>query len=125
MNVRLIGCFSVALLGLIVIAQPALGSALEEGTNLYASRCAFCHGASGKGDGPAGRALKPPPTDLTSADFWAHQTPATIREIIENGKPGTSMLAYKGSLRAEQVDQLLTYLETFRPPASTPRATTP
>lgn len=35
------------------------------GPDLYRHYCATCHGRDGKGDGPAGRALKVPPADLT------------------------------------------------------------
>src|SRR5688572_29086887 len=35
------------------------------GPDLYRHYCATCHGRDGKGDGPAGRALKVPPSDLT------------------------------------------------------------
>jgi mono/diheme cytochrome c family protein len=33
---------------------------------MYASYCAACHGADGKGDGPVATALKVQPTDLSS-----------------------------------------------------------
>jgi mono/diheme cytochrome c family protein len=32
---------------------------------MYTAYCAVCHGADGKGGGPAASALKVPPTDLT------------------------------------------------------------
>jgi mono/diheme cytochrome c family protein len=35
------------------------------GQQMYAAYCASCHGASGKGNGPAASALKIPPADLT------------------------------------------------------------
>jgi mono/diheme cytochrome c family protein len=35
------------------------------GKDLYREYCAVCHGAAGKGDGPAAAALKTPPSDLT------------------------------------------------------------
>ncbi|MEB2343477.1 MAG: cytochrome c [Deltaproteobacteria bacterium] len=50
-------------------ADPAPGSAqdpvLESGADLYARYCASCHGASARGDGPAGASSSPPPSDLT------------------------------------------------------------
>jgi mono/diheme cytochrome c family protein len=36
-----------------------------KGKDLFHEYCAVCHGASGKGDGPAASALKPAPSDLT------------------------------------------------------------
>ncbi len=38
----------------------------ESGETLYMNRCAVCHGADAKGNGPAARALTSPPTDLTT-----------------------------------------------------------
>jgi mono/diheme cytochrome c family protein len=35
------------------------------GKEMYAHYCASCHGKDGKGDGPAARAMKSVPTDLT------------------------------------------------------------
>jgi len=35
------------------------------GESLYRRLCASCHGVAGRGDGPAGAALCPRPTDLT------------------------------------------------------------
>lgn len=37
-----------------------------EGKDSYAAYCAACHGATGKGDGPAAPALKGPVPDLTT-----------------------------------------------------------
>src|SRR5258706_2892938 len=43
---------------------PALKSALE----VYADKCAHCHGDSGKEDGQDAIKYDPPPTDLTDAN---------------------------------------------------------
>src|SRR5512139_1054715 len=40
-----------------------------EGRTLYSDHCAGCHGASGRGDGPAADSMRRPPTDLTG---YAH-----------------------------------------------------
>jgi mono/diheme cytochrome c family protein len=42
-------------------SQPA-----QTAKELFLAHCASCHGPSGKGDGPAARALKTPPSDLTT-----------------------------------------------------------
>jgi mono/diheme cytochrome c family protein len=36
------------------------------GPAIYQARCASCHGADAKGNGPVAQVLKLPPTDLTS-----------------------------------------------------------
>lgn len=45
--------------------SPVRGSLSFEGKALYNELCAVCHGAGGKGDGPAAAALTMMPTNLT------------------------------------------------------------
>ncbi len=53
-----LGLLSVAVL--VACTAPA-----RTGKDTYSDLCAGCHGASGKGDGPAASALDVAPTDLT------------------------------------------------------------
>ena len=39
---------------------------IETGKQEYLAKCAACHGASGKGDGPQAASLKQKPSDLTT-----------------------------------------------------------
>ena len=59
------------------------------GPDLYRHYCATCHGREGKGDGPAGRALKVPPPDLTVlARREKGLFPASaVETIIRGGTP--------------------------------------
>jgi hypothetical protein len=60
---------SLAVVGLWLAARPVPaqenGRAVT-GAALYRQHCASCHGKSGRGDGLAGTALRPPPPDLTT-----------------------------------------------------------
>ncbi len=47
-------------------------TAIVQGAALYPGHCASCHGAAGRGDGPAARGLPVPPADLTAAHLWMH-----------------------------------------------------
>ncbi len=47
-------------------------SAVVEGARLYPEHCASCHGAEGRGDGPAAAGLRIPPADLTAGHLWMH-----------------------------------------------------
>ncbi|MGE3957232.1 MAG: cytochrome c [Vicinamibacterales bacterium] len=62
---------AIACLGLALAASactaPAAGSAAF-GRQLYADNgCASCHGTAGRGDGPVGKTLTPPPRDFKDA----------------------------------------------------------
>lgn len=39
---------------------------LRRGRRLYEQHCASCHGDTGRGDGPAGEHLEPPPANLAA-----------------------------------------------------------
>ena len=45
---------------------PIKQTSPASGVEMFKSYCAACHGADGKGDGPAASALKVPPADLTT-----------------------------------------------------------
>jgi mono/diheme cytochrome c family protein len=44
---------------------PIQQTSPASGTEMYKTYCAVCHGADGRGNGPAAEALKVAPTDLT------------------------------------------------------------
>jgi len=108
--------------GILLLLLAAAGCSESKhvaGQTIYASRCAFCHGEGGRGDGPAGVTMKPPPPDMTSPAFWQRRTPQTLRTVILRGVPGTAMPGYQGTLDDEQLDALIGYLEGFRTGAAT------
>jgi mono/diheme cytochrome c family protein len=108
-SLGVVGWVCLSLLGVVHAEDATLGKTVYEG------RCAFCHGVAGKGDGPAGAALKPPPTSFTNAAVWKSLTPEAMKSIIENGTPGTGMIAFKAALTTEQIAALVAYLQTFKP----------
>lgn len=56
------------LMGMALAAEPPPLSPTEMvhvGHRYFVRYCSACHGAEGRGDGPAAAALQPPPADLT------------------------------------------------------------
>jgi len=64
-------------------AIPA--AAVTEGDQLWTTRCALCHGAGGKGDGPAAAPLNPKPRDMTDAKWQASVDDAHLQKVIVKG----------------------------------------
>ena len=66
---------------MLIAASPAsyyrsptgfTAAAIAEGATLFAAHCAVCHGAEGRGDGPAAAALPVRPANLTQEHVWGH-----------------------------------------------------
>jgi len=80
--------------------------------DLYNDNCAGCHGPGGKGDGPAGKMLQPPPQDFATA--LKGKTDDYITKVNKeggaaNGK-SASMPASSG-LTDDQIKSLVDYIK--------------
>ena len=53
--------------------------------DVYRSRCASCHGVSGRGDGPLAASLKPPPRDFSKSTFGRYRSDEALRQVIVGG----------------------------------------
>lgn len=91
----------------------AAGGDAAKGKSIYQSKCFSCHGPEGKGDGPIGKALKPPAGDFTSAES-KKKSPEELQKIIESGVPKTSMVAWKKQLSETELQDVLAYVLTLR-----------
>jgi copper resistance protein D len=65
-------------------AEPYAPYSINRGGRLYAANCALCHGADGKGGGPAAAGLIKRPADLTAPHLFSH-TPGDLFWWISNG----------------------------------------
>jgi mono/diheme cytochrome c family protein/Tol biopolymer transport system component len=83
------------------------------GQKLYLSNCVPCHGASGRGDGPAGVGLNPRPGDFTQHMVPGKHTDGQVFLWIANGYANSAMPAWSPRLSDEQIWQLVGYLRTF------------
>ena len=99
-------------------AGPAPAGEAGRGQVVYETRCAPCHGPGGGGDGPAAVAIEPRPRNFRDPDFWKGRTREQLRMAVEQGKPGTLMAPFAGALSAAEIDDVVAYLQSFRPAGS-------
>src|SRR2546428_30442 len=85
---------------MMAASQAAGAGNAAKGKKIFTNTCAACHGAKGMGDGPAGMALNPRPRNFTKDKFKQGSTAAALAKTIENGVPGTPMVAWKSTLKA-------------------------
>jgi len=85
----------VALLGLAACVEEVSMPEPDEGAALYAANCAQCHGATGKGDGPWAKDMRPRPADLTALSGPDGFPRARVLSVIDgydrSGLPGKEM----------------------------------
>jgi mono/diheme cytochrome c family protein len=86
---------------------------LNQGRQLYVAHCATCHGILGRGDGPRSVALSPRPTDLTTHMVAGKHSDEQTYLTISNGRLGTAMPAWGGTLSEQEIWQLTAYIRTF------------
>jgi cytochrome c5 len=66
-------------------AKAKTPAAAPVAKDVYAQRCTTCHGPTGLGDGPAGKALNPKPRSFQDAAWQAKVTDEHLRKVIVQG----------------------------------------
>jgi mono/diheme cytochrome c family protein len=67
---------------------PSSPEVLAEGRRLFEKNCLTCHGARGKGDGPASQFVKPTPADISSPEVRNRMMDGELFwKITEGRKP--------------------------------------
>jgi high-affinity iron transporter len=87
--------------------------AVQRGWGLFADNCATCHGESANGRGPASLGLNPPPANFSQSDLLDRHSDAYLFYRITEGKIGTAMPSFHGSLTPEERWQIVCYLRTL------------
>jgi len=83
-------------------------AAVAHGTARFAQACSSCHGAAGRGDGPAAAALPVPPADLVA--HFPHHREGDMFWWIAHGLPGTPMPAFSPPFSDTQVWEVVQFL---------------
>ena len=74
--------------------SPASPPDIGRGKALYSAQCASCHGATGAADGPAGRALDPPPIAFTDRQRADQRSIFALYQVISQGLESTAMTSF-------------------------------
>lgn len=77
------------------------------GRQVYNFRCYFCHGYSGDGKTVAAQMLEPKPRDFTKAQTL---TQAAIIQRLRDGKPGTAMKSFAGTLSDREMEAVAAFV---------------
>jgi mono/diheme cytochrome c family protein len=122
--------------GMAGIAGAALGAAVtvENGSPLFRTYCASCHGAGGKGDGPLAANLRVAPADLTRIAKRNHGKfdADKVRRAVDGRGPkeihgGSDMPVWGDAFKRagegyseakvkERIDALVDYISTLQEP---------
>ena len=117
--------FAAAVVAAALLA-PAVALAAGDaaaGKTTFTTNCATCHGESGKGDGPLGAALTPPPRDFTKAEFKFDTdkdgkpgTDADLKSVIQKGAGafgGSPLMAPWPAFTDADIANVIAYIRTF------------
>lgn len=98
MRAGIIGWMMLALtLGATAQAADVPAAAVAEGEQVWSTRCSLCHGAGGKGDGPAAGPLNPKPRDLSDKKWQASVDDKHIQVIVVKGGPAVNLSPMMGA----------------------------
>ena len=101
---------------------------IEAGKRVYFTKCVWCHGVDGAGDGPGADRLWPRPRNFNQGTFKIRHTASgelplfdakkpipgqnDLFETVTHGLPGSAMPSWEGILTEEQRLQVLSFVTT-------------
>ncbi len=103
-------------------SRPAPPSAeqVEAGKRVYFTKCVWCHGVNGAGDGPGADRLWPRPRNFNSGTFKIRHTASgelplidvDLFQTVTHGLPGSAMPSWEGILTEDQRRDVLAFVTT-------------
>src|SRR5580765_5579019 len=127
-RVRLIAGGTVCAMLVIGAALLPARAQAPKGKAIFDAKCTECHGASGKGDGPASVLLTPRPRDFTTGKFKIRTTESgtgptddDLMQTVRQGMYGTSMPAWNRILSDDDMRDVVAYIKTLSARTAPPR----
>lgn len=112
----------------VVVVGNSYGQNEAEGKKLYTNYCSSCHGDTGKGDGPSGRALPARPADHTSGTVMNQLSDKFLVEVITKGGSAVGksvfMPAWGTSFNDKQIHDIIAYIRGLAVPRYKPESPT-
>lgn len=109
---------------LLVSGAATADGDVAAGKATFTTLCVSCHGVGGKGDGPVGAMLQPPPRDFTKADFkfdtdkdGTAGTDADLKAVISQGAMafgGSPLMAPNPSLSEEDIANVIAFVRSLK-----------
>ncbi len=98
--------------------QPA--EQIEAGKRVYFTKCVWCHGVKGAGDGPGAVRLWPRPRNFNAGTFKIRHTASgqlplidlDLLQTVTHGLPGSAMPSWEGILTEQQRKDVLAFVTT-------------
>jgi len=100
--------------------MPAMPTAqdIEAGKRVYFTKCVWCHGVDGAGDGPSADRLWPRPRNFNQGTFKIRHTASgelplpelDLFQTVTHGLPGSAMPSWEGILTEEQRRQAIAFV---------------
>ncbi|MBM4778278.1 MAG: c-type cytochrome [Archangiaceae bacterium] len=111
----------------VLISGAALAGGFElkgdaaKGEAQFKTFCVSCHGEKGDGNGPAGSALTPKPTNFTDPANAARLTDEYTYKIIKDGGAANGrsplMVSWSAAMKDDELRNVAAYVLKFKPAA--------
>lgn len=103
----------------ISLSAFAVGN-VTVGKVLFEHKCVQCHGVYGDGDTPMSKHTNPAPANFVSKEYKdsngknpREYTNNELKDIIMLGKKGTSMVSYAGSIKEDEMNDIVAYIRSL------------
>jgi mono/diheme cytochrome c family protein len=102
------------------LPAPPPAEQIEAGKRVYFTKCVWCHGVNGSGDGPGADRLWPRPRNFNAGTFKIRHTASGELPLIDvdlfqtltHGLPGSAMPSWEGILSEDQRRDVIAFVTT-------------